>query len=137
MSSSRFRIVNLKELKDSAAGQAAGIEARFARSSLDSEHLGVTFIEYGPGVRSPMAHSHREQEEAYVVLRGSGRIRLDDEIHPLAEWDVVRVSPPVVRAFDAGPDGLRLLAIGSDRPEGGDGVRADDPVWPEEAGGAD
>jgi quercetin dioxygenase-like cupin family protein len=75
-----------------------------------------------------MAHSHREQEEAYVVVNGSGRIRLDDAVHELRQWDVVRVSPATVRAFEAGGDGLELIAVGSDRPEGGDGVRAES-VW--------
>jgi quercetin dioxygenase-like cupin family protein len=72
-----------------------------------------------------MAHSHREQEEAYVVVDGSGRVRLDDEVRELRQWDVLRVSPATVRAFEAGDDGLTLLALGSDRPEGGDGVLAD------------
>jgi mannose-6-phosphate isomerase-like protein (cupin superfamily) len=131
MASSGFTIKNLKDIEDSAGDRAPGIEARFARKHLDSEHLGVSFFEYAPGVRSPMAHSHREQEEAYVVVMGSGRIRLDDEIRPVREWDVVRVSPGTVRAFEAGEDGLRLIAVGSDRPEGGDGVRSE-PAWPAE-----
>jgi mannose-6-phosphate isomerase-like protein (cupin superfamily) len=59
-----------------------------------------------------MAHSHREQEECYVVISGTGRIRLDGEIHQLRQWDFVRVSPLVIRAFEAGPDGLELIAIG-------------------------
>ena len=123
---SGFAIVNLKEIDDSAG--APGLEARFARKHLDSAHLGVSYFHYAPNVRSPMAHSHREQEEGYVVISGTGRIRLDDEIHQLRQWDVVRVSPQVVRAFEAGPDGLELIAIGSDRPEGGDGVRTE-PAW--------
>jgi uncharacterized cupin superfamily protein len=121
---SGFAIVNLKEIEDSSGERAPGIEGRFARKRLDSEHLGVSYFRYGPGVRSPMAHSHREQEEAYVVIDGSGRVRLDDEIHELRRWDVVRVSPATVRAFEAGDDGLELIAIGSDRPEGGDGIPA-------------
>jgi mannose-6-phosphate isomerase-like protein (cupin superfamily) len=121
---SGFTIVNLKEIEDSAADRD-GMEARFARKHLDSEHLGVTFIRYDANLRSPMAHSHREQEEAYVVVNGSGRIRLDDAVHELRQWDVVRVSPATVRAFEAGDAGLELIAVGSDRPEGGDGVRAD------------
>jgi quercetin dioxygenase-like cupin family protein len=127
---SDFAIVNLKEIDDSAGERTPGLEARFARKHLDSAHLGVSYFRYAPNVRSPMAHSHREQEEGYVVISGTGRIRLDDEIHELRQWDVVRVSPQVVRAFEAGPDGLELIAIGSDRPEGGDGVRAE-PAWVE------
>jgi len=64
---------------------------------------------------------------------GSGRIRLDDEVHPIRRWDVIRVSPETVRAFEAGEDGLELIAVGSDRPEGGDGVLAPS-VWIDEAG---
>ena len=101
-----------------------GVEGRFARKYLDSEHLGISYFRYAPGVRSPMAHSHREQEEAYVVVGGSGRIRIDDEVHPIGRWDVIRVSPEAIRAFEAGDDGLELIAVGSDRPEGGDGVMA-------------
>jgi mannose-6-phosphate isomerase-like protein (cupin superfamily) len=121
---SDFTIVNFKEIEDSAAGRE-GMEARFARKHLKSEHLGVTFMRYDANVRSPKAHSHREQEEAYVVVSGSGRIRLDDAVHELRQWDVVRVSPTTVRAFEAGDEGLELIAVGSDRPEGGDGVFAE------------
>jgi quercetin dioxygenase-like cupin family protein len=129
---SRFTIKNLMEVEDSAGQRAPGIEGRFARKYLDSEHLGVSYFRYGPGVRSPMAHSHREQEEAYVVVGGSGRIRLDDEVHPLRKWDVIRVSPEVVRAFEGGEDGLEVIAVGSDRPEGGDGVLAGS-AWVDDA----
>jgi hypothetical protein len=58
------------------------------------------------------------------VVGGSGRVKLDDEILELTQWDTVRVAPSTVRAFEGGPDGLELLAIGSDRPEDGDGVRS-------------
>ena len=112
------------EVEDSLGQRAPGIEGRFARKHLDSEHLGVSYLRYSPGVRSSSAHSHREQEEAYVVISGSGRVRLDDEIHDLQCWDVVRVNPATVRAFEAGDHGLELIAIGSDRPDGGDGVPA-------------
>ena len=121
-----FTIKNLLEVEDSAAESGADLEARLARKDIDSEHLGVSHFRFGPGFRSPFGHSHREQEEAYVVLSGSGRARLDDEIVELRRWDVVRVAPQVVRGFEAGTEGLELLAIGSDRPEGGDGVRVQD-----------
>jgi quercetin dioxygenase-like cupin family protein len=128
---SRFTIKNLMDVEDSAGGQVPGFEARFGRKHLDSEHLGVSYFRYGPGVRSPVAHSHREQEEAYVVVGGSGRIRLDDEVQELRAWDVVRVSPEVIRAFEGGEDGLEVIAIGADRPEGGDGMRSE-VVWIDE-----
>src|SRR5947209_18596511 len=118
---SAFTIKNLKEVEDAAAGRGGDVEARFGRKHLDSEHLGVSSFRYAPGFRSRRGHRHREQEEAYVVVGGSGRMRLDDEIIELRQWDAIRVAPGVVRAFEGGPDGLELIAIGSDRPEGGDG----------------
>lgn len=118
---SDFAIKNLKEVDDAAAERGPDIEARFGRSHIDSEHLGVSYFRYGPGYRSPIGHRHREQEEAYVVVSGSGRVRLGDEIRDLRQWDVVRVAPQVVRSFEGGPEGLEVIAIGNDRPEGGDG----------------
>jgi mannose-6-phosphate isomerase-like protein (cupin superfamily) len=117
-----FTIKNLMEVENSAPEAVGdGLQARFGRKHLDSDHLGVSYFRYAPNFRSPIGHRHREQEEAYVVVAGSGRIRLDDEIVDLRQWDVVRVAPEVVRGFEGGPDGLELIAIGADRPEGGDG----------------
>ena len=125
-----YTIKNLKELEDSAASRGADMEARFGRKHLDSEHLGISYFRYGAGYKPPIGHRHREQEEAYVVVGGSGRVKLDDEIVELREWDVIRVSPQVVRGFEGGPNGLELIAIGSDRPEGGDGERIEG-FWPD------
>ncbi len=124
-----FAITNLKQVEDSAADRGPDIEARFGRKHLGSEHLGVSYFRYGPGFRSPVGHRHREQEEAYVVVSGSGQARLDDETIELAQWDVLRVAPEVVRSFAAGPDGMEVIAVGSDRPEGGDGEMVQDH-WP-------
>jgi quercetin dioxygenase-like cupin family protein len=123
---SDFTIANLMELEDVAAKRTAQVEARFARAHIDSEHLGVSYFRYEPGFRSQTGHSHAEQEEAYVVIGGSGRVKLDEEVRDLKRWDVVRVAPNVVRAFEAGPDGLELIVVGSDRPEGGDGTLVQD-----------
>jgi mannose-6-phosphate isomerase-like protein (cupin superfamily) len=85
------------------------------------------------GIARASAHPRRiatanRRREAYVVISGSGQVRLDDEIRELRCWDVVRVNPATVRAFEARDDGLELIAIGSDRPDGGDGVFVD-PAW--------
>jgi mannose-6-phosphate isomerase-like protein (cupin superfamily) len=121
-----FSIKNLMEVDDTSGDSSSGIEARFARKHLDSEHLGVSYLRYAPGFRPPTGHRHREQEEAYVVLSGSGRLKLDDEVVEVRKWDVIRVAPEVVRAFEGGPEGLEIIAVGADRPEGGDGVRVPD-----------
>src|SRR3954463_6742767 len=123
---SRHTIVNLKQVEPSEAARAAGIDAHMSRSRLDSEHLGVSYFRYPPDFRPGTGHHHREQEEAYVVVAGSGQMRLDDDVIDLKRWDAVRVAPQVVRAFRGGPDGLEIIAIGADRPEGGDGELVQD-----------
>ena len=123
-----YTLKNFKtDITDSAAERGmTEIESRFARSSLDSEELGVSYFRYGPGFRTPFGHHHLEQEEAYVVAEGSGRVKLGDEIQDLKQWDVLRVAADVVRGFEGGPEGLTLIAIGGRRPEGGDGKMVQD-----------
>jgi quercetin dioxygenase-like cupin family protein len=128
---SSFSKVNFMDVEDSVGDRVDGLEGRFGRKHLDSRDLGVSLFSYAPNLRSPFAHSHREQEEAYVVVSGSGRVLLDGEIVDLGQWDVLRVAPEVVRAFEAGPDGLQIVAIGGPKPADGDGERAT-PAWPDE-----
>ena len=126
---SRYASVNLLEVEDSMGDRAPGIQVRFGRKHLDSRDLGVSHVRYQPNLRGELAHSHREQEEAYVVVAGSGRMLLDDDVLELRQWDVVRVAPEVVRAFEAGPSGLDMIAVGGPKPEGGDGVSGT-ASWP-------
>jgi quercetin dioxygenase-like cupin family protein len=128
---SSFSTVNLREVDDSVGERAPGVEGRFGRKHLDSRDLGVSLFSYDANLRSPFAHSHREQEEAYVVVSGSGRVLLDGELLELRQWDVLRVAPEVVRAFEGGPDGLELIAIGGPKPEDGDGMPGP-AEWPDE-----
>lgn len=106
---------NLREVKDSAPGFGFGEmgEIRFAKDDLDAERTGFTHIKLKPGQRMPFGHKHQEAEEVYVVLAGAGRMKMDDEIVDLVELDAVRVSPEVARGFEAGPDGISLLAFGA------------------------
>jgi mannose-6-phosphate isomerase-like protein (cupin superfamily) len=130
MPMSDYAIVNLLEIDDAVAGRVEGLEGRFSRKFLGSRDLGVSHWKYAPNTRNPGGHSHREQEEAYVVVSGSGRVRLDDEVRDIRLWDVVRVAPEGVRGFESGPDGLELIAVGGPKPEGGDGVQSGAP-WPD------
>jgi mannose-6-phosphate isomerase-like protein (cupin superfamily) len=125
-----YTVKNFRDVDNSAGDRGPEFEARFARKHLDSDHLGVSYFRYPENFKVSMGHRHREQEEAYVVVEGSGRMRLDDEIIELRQWDVIRVAPSVVRAFEGGPQGLAVIAIGSDRPEGGDGERVEN-FWTE------
>lgn len=117
---------NFESLKDvSPAG--APMQWRMARGALDSPELGVSRFTYRAGAHMPFTHRHREQEELYVVVAGSGRAKLDDELIEIAVWDVLRVAPAVFRSFAAGPEGLDLICIGGRKPEGSDTERRPDP----------
>jgi mannose-6-phosphate isomerase-like protein (cupin superfamily) len=108
-------ILNLKEVQDMAPsfGFAPDLEARFASADLGLENSGLSYQRLAPNFRMPFGHKHKTQEEVYVVLSGGGRVKLDDEIVDVGEWDVVRVPRDTMRAFEAGPSGAELLAIGA------------------------
>ena len=91
---SDYKHVNLKDVDDSAAERGPRTSRRGSAASASSQTISASATSgIGPGFRSPYGHRHREQEEAYVIVSGSGRMRLDDEVVDLAQWDVVRVAP--------------------------------------------
>jgi len=108
-----YTIKNLRDVEDMAASQGFGEvqEARFANSDLDAEQSGISLQKVKPGKRHAFAHRHNEAEEVYVVISGSGRVKLDDEVEEVGELDAIRVAPSVTRAFEAGDEGLELLAF--------------------------
>ncbi|HEV7774565.1 MAG TPA: hypothetical protein VGO48_14885 [Conexibacter sp.] len=122
---SNYAIKNLMDVEPSNGGPGEEIDVRFTRRHLDSEQLGVSWFRYGPGFRT-IGHRHEVQEEAYVVVGGSGRIKLGDEVMELRRWDVVRVAPQTARGFEGGPEGMEVIAIGGSKPEGGDGRKVED-----------
>src|SRR5215213_4642750 len=93
---------NLREVDDSAAehGLTDFQEARFPRRDLGAEQTGINYLTVKAGRREAFAHRHRTAEEVYVVLGGSGRVKLDDGLVDLAPLDAVRVSPGVARCFE-------------------------------------
>jgi mannose-6-phosphate isomerase-like protein (cupin superfamily) len=107
---------NLKEEVENQApkfGLPAELEARFARTALGGETLGLSLMKLAPGFRIPFGHKHAGQEEVYVVVRGSARIKVEDEIVELAEWDAIRFDKDTMRAVEAGPAGVEYLAFGA------------------------
>jgi mannose-6-phosphate isomerase-like protein (cupin superfamily) len=118
----KYTVKNLKELEDSAEsfGLSPDLEARFATRELECEQTGLSYQRLAPDFRIPFGHSHKQQEELYVLLSGSARVKLDDEVVELKQWDVVRVPKDTVRAFEAGPEGAELLAFGAPHTGPGD-----------------
>jgi quercetin dioxygenase-like cupin family protein len=110
-----FAQTNLDEAEDMAPkyGMAERCEARFLRSDLGAAGIGLSSYKMKPGQRLGFGHRHGTMEEMYVALSGSGRFRIDDEIIEVGPKDVVYCPPEAMREWEAGPDGLEILAFGS------------------------
>ena len=108
---------------------APDLEFRQATAALELEQCGFSYQRIPPGCRFPFGHTHRTQEEVYVVLRGSGRIKLDDEIVELTEWDAVRVPPGTWRGYEAGPEGLEIMVIAAPHIDQRDDVEGQRGWW--------
>ena len=117
--------VNFDDLRDVSPDDVP-MRWRFGRGALGSPELGVSRFSYEPGARMPWGHRHREQEEVYVVVAGSGRAKLGDDVIDIDLWDAVRVAPAVIRSFEAGPAGLEMICIGGRKPKGPDSERFPD-----------
>jgi mannose-6-phosphate isomerase-like protein (cupin superfamily) len=130
---SAYTHVNLKrDVADMApqGGMAPDVEARFATGALGLEKSGLSYQRLAPKARMPFGHSHEQQEEVYVVLSGSGRAKLDDEVVDLEPLDALRMEPDTMRNLEAGPEGLEIIAFGAPRTgsEGTD-IAAQEMGW--------
>jgi mannose-6-phosphate isomerase-like protein (cupin superfamily) len=111
-----YTIKNLRsDIENSAEkfGMGDVLEAHFARDDLDATQFGLSLQRLKPNQRLPFGHYHERQEEVYVIVGGSGRLKLDDDVVDVSQWDAVRISPEVTRGAEAGPDGLDLIAFGA------------------------
>ncbi|MDX6487395.1 MAG: hypothetical protein QOK13_10 [Gaiellaceae bacterium] len=119
-----FTKVNLKEDVDDQApnfGLSPNLEMRMARVPLDMQNSGMSYQRIAPNFRMPFGHKHKTQEEVYVVLSGSLRMKIEDDVHDLKQWDAVRVDKDTMRSFEGGPEGAEMLAIGAPSTGPGDG----------------
>jgi mannose-6-phosphate isomerase-like protein (cupin superfamily) len=125
-----YSVENLKEVQNQ--GENFGIDPselqlRMAKDPLECANAGISYLKLGPDFRVPFGHTHKTQEEIYVLITGSGRMKIGDDVVELEQWDAVRVPPDTMRGFEAGPDGLGLIAIGS--PSTGPGDAEVTPGW--------
>ena len=107
-------------------GMPDELEARFARSAIGGETLGLTLFTLAPGFRMPFGHKHEDQEEVYVIVRGSARIKVDGEVVEAGQWDAIRFDNDTMRNVEAGPEGVEYLAFSAgDDPQDAEMV----PGW--------
>ena len=104
------------------------VSLRRAAAALGVSSFGISIEELEPGADEYPEHDHSEdglggqmfakrpqqlgQEEVYIALRGSGTLEADGKQYPIDANHIARVDPDVKRKITAGPDGLRLLALG-------------------------
>lgn len=119
---SDYTIVNLADVENVAPKfqMPQGMDVRFPKRDLGCRTAGVGIEKLAAGVRIPFGHIHAEQEEIYVIAEGSGRIKLDDEVRGLRQWDILRIGPGVMRNLEAGSDGITLIAFGAPLAEQND-----------------
>jgi mannose-6-phosphate isomerase-like protein (cupin superfamily) len=112
---SGYTKTNLRQVEDQAPnfGMPSELHARFARTPIEGETLGLSLFSLDPNFRIPFGHKHAGQEEVYVVVSGSGRVKVGDEIVELAQWDAIRFDKDTMRAVEAGPDGIEYVAFGA------------------------
>jgi mannose-6-phosphate isomerase-like protein (cupin superfamily) len=123
-----YTTLNLKDVEDQAPnfGLSPDLEARMARVPLELEQFGLSYQRIAPNFRLPFAHKHKNQEEAYVVVSGSMRAKVGDDIVDLEQWDVLRVDKDTVRGFEAGPEGAEVIAVGAPNTGPGDAETMND-----------
>jgi uncharacterized cupin superfamily protein len=123
--------LNLKnDVEDQAPkfDMSPDMEARMARVPLELENFGVSYQRLAPNYRLPFGHKHKQQEEVYVVVGGGGRAKLEDDLVELKQWDALRVPKDTTRGFEAGPDGMEIIAIGGPNTGPGD-AEPDQDFW--------
>ena len=121
---SKYTVLKVGDVEDQGPnfGLQGKMEARFLRVDLGCEECGVTYLRLAPGFRIPFGHTHKVQEEVYVLVSGSARIKLEDDIHELEPWSAVRMSKDVTRGLEAGPDGAEFILVGAPHTGPGDAV---------------
>jgi mannose-6-phosphate isomerase-like protein (cupin superfamily) len=125
-----YTAVNLREVDNQ--GHNFGIEERdfelrMARVALDCQDCGVTYQRLAPNWRQPYGHRHKRQEEIFVLVTGSARMKLDDEVVDMNPWTAIRVPSDTMRSIESGPEGAELIAIGAPNTGPGDGIT--EPGW--------
>lgn len=118
-----YTIKNLRKDVDDQApnfGMSPQMEMRMARVPLEMENAGISYQRMEPNYRLPFGHNHNNQEEVYVVIAGSLRAKVGDEVHELGPLDALRVAKDTMRSFESGPEGAEMIAVGAPNTGPGD-----------------
>jgi quercetin dioxygenase-like cupin family protein len=118
-----YTAMNLEDVENQ--GERFGVDPdelqlRMAKDPLNCEHAGISYLRLGPGYRVPWGHTHKTQEEIYVLVRGSARMKVEDDVLDLEPLAAVRIAPEAMRGYEGGPDGADFIVVGAPKTGSGD-----------------
>jgi Cupin domain. len=119
-----YTVQNLREVDNQGVNfgiDPSDMELRMAKDPLECANSGISYLKLGSGFRAPFGHTHKQQEEIYILVSGSARMKVGDDVIELKPFTAVRVAPETMRSYEGGPDGAELIAIGAPRTGPGDG----------------
>ena len=91
---------NIGQYSFSAKALPAAITGKkFLKEALALTGMEVSFNKFPPGAAMPFYHRHREHEELYLFLKGSGQFQIDGQMIDVKEGTAIRVAPAGVRAW--------------------------------------
>ena len=124
-----YTVQNLKEIENQGVKfglDENNIQFRMAKDPLECEHCGISYLRLGPGWRAPWGHSHKTQEEIYILVNGSARMKVEDDLIEMKPFTAVRVSKDAMRGYEGGPDGADLIVVGAPKTGSGDADNVQD-----------
>jgi mannose-6-phosphate isomerase-like protein (cupin superfamily) len=127
---SGYTVQNLKEVENQGVHfglDPNDMELRMAKDPLECANAGISYLKLGPGYRAPFGHTHKTQEEIYILISGSARVKLNDDVIDMKPFTAVRIAQETMRSYEGGPDGAEIIAIGAPKTGPGDGDTV--PGW--------
>jgi mannose-6-phosphate isomerase-like protein (cupin superfamily) len=123
-----YAVVKTSEVPDQGPnlGLAPELEIRFLRNDLGCEDCGVSYARLAPNWRMPHGHKHKRQEEIYLLISGSARMKLGEDIVELEPWTAVRVPSDTMRAIESGSNGAEFVIVGAPNTGPGDAINETD-----------
>jgi mannose-6-phosphate isomerase-like protein (cupin superfamily) len=125
-----YTVQNLKEVENQGVNfgiDPSDMELRMAKDPLECANAGISYLKLGPGFRAPFGHTHKMQEEIYILISGSARVKLNDDVIEMEPFTAVRIAQDTMRSYEGGPEGAELIAIGAPKTGPGDGDTT--PGW--------
>jgi mannose-6-phosphate isomerase-like protein (cupin superfamily) len=119
-----YKVVKVSDVPDQGPnfGFEGQMEARFLREDLGLENSGVSYLRLAPDFRIPFGHKHKVQEEVYVLVSGSARMKIGDDTVELEPWTAIRLPKDTMRAIEAGPEGAEFVLVGAPKTGPGDAL---------------